>query len=79
MIFNQQVPGSLTNEEFIEEENKLFEEFDDKIVLFDSRHYGEKFRNVYRKANAVEVARLNNVDAKPDDIITLSDIKLYAQ
>ena len=79
VIFNQQVPGSITNEEFIQEANKLFREFNDKIVLFDSRHYGGKFKNIYRKVNDIEAARLNGVDAKTDDVITLSDIRLYAE
>ena len=78
VIFNQQVPGSITNEEFIQEANKLFREFNDKIILFDSRHYGGRFENVYRKLNDIEAALLNGVDAKTDDVITLSDIRRYA-
>ncbi|NQT00465.1 MAG: carbohydrate kinase, partial [Planctomycetes bacterium] len=42
LIVNQQVPGSITNESFIDQANALFEQFTDKIVLLDSRHFGHK-------------------------------------
>jgi len=79
LIFNQQVPGSITNESFIDSANELFEEFSNKIVLLDSRHYGRKFRDIYRKTNDLEAAQLNNVDVKLDDVLTLSDVKKYAE
>ncbi|MBN1817730.1 MAG: HAD family hydrolase [Sedimentisphaerales bacterium] len=79
VIFNQQVPGSIPNDSFIEKANALFVEFQDKIVLFDSRHYGKRFRNVYRKANDIEAARLCRVDAGKDDVITLADVQGYAR
>jgi rfaE bifunctional protein kinase chain/domain len=79
LIFNQQVPNSLNREPFIDGINDLFKAFDDKIVLFDSRHYGDRFAGVYRKANDIEVTRLCGVDAKSDDVITLADLKGYAQ
>jgi len=79
LIFNQQVPGSITNESFIDSANKLFGKFSDKIVLLDSRHYGRKFRDIYRKTNDLEAAQLNNVDVKLDDVLTLSDVKKYAE
>jgi len=79
LIFNQQVPGSITNESFIDQVNALFDEFNEKIVLLDSRDYGHKFKNVYRKTNDLEAAQLNNVDVKRDDIISSADVKKYAQ
>ena len=79
LIFNQQVPGSINNEEFINRSNELFEKYSDKIVLFDSRHYSDKFKNVYRKTNDIEAAQLNGVEAQLDDVIDVSDIKKYAQ
>jgi len=79
LIFNQQVPGSIPNELFIDKVNALFEKFSDKIILFDSRHYGDKFNNVYRKTNDFEAARLNNVDVKADDVLSLADVKKYAR
>lgn len=78
VIFNQQVPGSINNEEFIHQANDLFEEFNDKIVLLDTRHYGAKIKNVYRKTNDIEAARLNEINADPTDVITLNDVKKYA-
>jgi len=78
LIFNQQVPGSITNESFIDSANDLFGKFRDKIVLLDSRHYGCKFSDIYRKTNDLEAAQLNNVDVKLDDVLTLADVKKYA-
>jgi len=78
LIFNQQVPGSITNESFIDSANGLFGKFMDKIVLLDSRHYGSKFRDIYRKTNDLEAAQLNNVEVKLDDVLTLADVKKYA-
>jgi rfaE bifunctional protein kinase chain/domain len=77
LIFNQQVVGSIPNEDFIEKANILFKEFNDKIVIVDSRHYNGRFRNVYRKSNEIETAVLNGVDAKPQDYISFADIKRY--
>jgi rfaE bifunctional protein kinase chain/domain len=79
LIFNQQVPGSITNESFIDSANELFGKFRDKIVLLDSRHYGGKFRDIYRKTNDLEAAQLNNVEVKLDDVLTLADVKKYAE
>lgn len=79
LIFNQQVPNSLTREEFIIKVNELFEVFDDKIILFDSRHYGDRFTKVYRKANDIEVAKLCGADAKPNDVIALADLRNFAK
>jgi len=78
LIFNQQVPGSITNESFIDSSNELFGKFKDKIVLLDSRHYGSKFRDIYRKTNDLEAAQLNNIEVKLDDVLTLADVKKYA-
>jgi len=79
LIFNQQVPVSITNESFIDSANELFGKFSNKIVLLDSRHYGSKFRDIYRKTNDLEAAQLNNVDVKLDDVLTLEDVKKYAE
>jgi len=79
LIVNQQVPGSISNESFIDEANRLFEEFSDRIVLLDSRHYGRKFKHIYRKTNDLEAARLNRVDVRFGDVLGLSDLIGYAQ
>ena len=79
VIFNQQVPGSITNEEFIIQANALFDEFNDRIVLLDSRHYADKFHNVYRKTNDIEAAHLAGADVQAGDVIDPSDLELYAR
>jgi len=79
VIFNQQVPGSLPNESFIEHVNRLFEEYSDKIVLLDSRHYTGKFKNVYRKINQLEAAFLVGMDESPEDNFTPSDLRTFAE
>ena len=78
VIFQQQVPGSMNNEEFIENTDRLFREFDDKIILFDSRHYGNAFNNVYRKINDVEAATLSGANASPGDVITIEKSRHFA-
>ncbi len=78
LIVNQQVPGSITNESFIDRANALFGKYTDKIVLLDSRHFGQKFKNIYRKTNDLEAAQLNNADVKLGDVLTLEDVNKYA-
>jgi rfaE bifunctional protein kinase chain/domain len=77
LIFNQQVTGSITNPDFIDRANELFEKYTDKIVVLDSRHFNTKFRNVYRKANEIETAVLNGLDVNPQDYISFSDIRKH--
>jgi rfaE bifunctional protein kinase chain/domain len=77
LIFNQQVTGSITNKDYIHETNQLFERFNDKIVVLDSRHYNASFRNVYRKANEIEITVLNGLDVNPQDYISISNVKKY--
>jgi rfaE bifunctional protein kinase chain/domain len=79
LIFNQQVPGGITNESFIDGANALFEQFSDKIVLLDSRHYGDKFKHIYRKTNDLEAARLNGVQVDKDDVLRGKDIETYGR
>ena len=79
LIFNQQVPGSLNHEKFIYDVNSILDQFNEKIVLLDTRHYGDKFRNIYRKTNTVEAARLNKIAANVLDQISFEATKSHAQ
>ena len=79
LIVNQQVPGSITNEAFIGEANRLFAEFPDKVVLLDSRHFGEKFKGIYRKTNEREAARLNGVQIGHDETVPADGVRRYAK
>jgi rfaE bifunctional protein kinase chain/domain len=79
LIVNQQVPGSITDESFIERANQLFAEFADKVILLDSRHCGEKFKHVCRKTNAREAARLNGVCVEHHETVPIEDVKKYAE
>lgn len=79
LVVNQQVPGSIPNEAFIERANELFAAFPDKVVLLDSRHYGEKFKYVYRKTNDREAAQLNGAEPVLDAGLTSSQAGMYAQ
>lgn len=79
LIFNQQVPNSLSNEKFIHDANALFDQCDDKIVLLDTRHYGHRFKNIYRKTNAVEAARLNGIAVNLFDQLSLEATKSHGQ
>lgn len=79
LIFNQQVPNSLSNEKFIHHVNALLDQFNEKIVLLDTRHYGHRFKNIYRKTNAVEAARLNGVDVSLFDQLSLEAMKSHGE
>jgi rfaE bifunctional protein kinase chain/domain len=79
LIFNQQVMNSIPDPAFIERANALFDKYNDRIVVLDSRHYNQLFRNVIRKANDVEVAVLNGREVTPQDVIPLADVRRYAQ
>jgi len=79
IIVNQQVPGSITNEDFINQANELFSEHPNRVVLLDSRHYGDKFKHVYRKTNDREAARLNGVEVGREEVLPLADVRGYAQ
>jgi rfaE bifunctional protein kinase chain/domain len=79
LIFNQQIPDSLTRPEFITAANALFAEFKDKTILLDSRHYTDQFRHVHLKLNEIEVARLNGEDVSYQDYIPLSKVEEYGK
>ncbi len=78
VIFNQQVPGSITNAEFIEQANALFREFDDRIVLLDSRNYGDQFTSVLRKINEAEAAGLLNISFNENELISCEQVIQFA-
>ncbi len=59
LIINQQVPGAITNPQFVEELNDLFKKYDDKIILVDSRHYSNQFEHVIFKSNDLEIEALD--------------------
>ena len=77
LIFNQQVAGSINNETFMEKANQLFAKFTDKIVVLDSRHFNNRFSNVYRKTNEKEIAALCGTQVDPRETIPTSDVKKY--
>jgi rfaE bifunctional protein kinase chain/domain len=77
LIFNQQVSESLSRE-FIDGANQLFEQFNDKIVVVDSRHFNAAFRHVYRKVNEAEAAVLSGLDAGSRSPLSIQDVKRYA-
>ncbi|MFZ5518719.1 MAG: bifunctional heptose 7-phosphate kinase/heptose 1-phosphate adenyltransferase [Candidatus Zhuqueibacterota bacterium] len=79
LIFNQQVPGSLARDLFINGVNQLLDEFHDKIVLLDSRHYGRRFKNIVRKTNEVEAACLAGKESHVLDQIPLDETKIHAR
>ncbi len=77
LIFNQQVSGSITHQEFIDEANILFKKFNDKIVVLDSRHFNSSFKNIHRKVNEIEIAILTGQDVKPQDDVSISEVHKY--
>jgi len=79
MIINQQVPGVMDNDDFVAGLNGLLDKYSDKVVLLDSRHYGSKFKNIYRKTNDLEAALLNGANAGLDDVFTREDVMGFAK
>ncbi len=79
LILNQQIPDSICNESFIEKLNALLDKNKDKIALLDSRQYGARFHNVYRKINDLEAARLVGVKLDEKANVPLRDCKDFAQ
>jgi len=79
LIVNQQVPGSIPDESFIDRANALFAEFPEKVVLLDSRHYGRKFKGICRKTNDREAASLNGVEVGLAESLPLEDVRMYAR
>ena len=74
-IFNQQIPGSMGNTEFLERINSLIKKYDSKIVLSDTRFYNNLIKDTCRKLNESEIARLIKMGSASNGKIDLSIIK----
>jgi len=74
LIFNQQVPESISNSRFIEEANMLFGKYDHKTVLLDSRHFTDRFKHVSRKVNEMEMTLLSGKDSDPNTPPSLNKV-----
>jgi rfaE bifunctional protein kinase chain/domain len=79
VILNQQVPNSIRNDSFIESLNQIIAGFPEKLILLDSRHKSEKFKNVILKTNEIEAARLNGVEAGLEDVLSIADVLKFAE
>lgn len=79
LIFNQQVTGSINNEAFIQKANALFAQYNEKIVMLDSRHFNDRFENTFLKANDREIASLNGQLVNPGDNVSIIDVKKYGK
>jgi rfaE bifunctional protein kinase chain/domain len=77
VIFNQQVPGGLSDA-FIDGLNALFAAHPDRVVLCDSRHYGPRFRHVSRKTNDAEAARRGEAAMEPGVHPALPELEAFA-
>lgn len=65
LIFNQQIPDSIIDPEFLVEAQKLFKAYSERPVVVDTRHLKELFTSVYYKANGIEIAMLDGVETDP--------------
>jgi rfaE bifunctional protein kinase chain/domain len=77
VVFNQQVPGSLS-EAFISGLNALLDGHPRAVVVCDSRHYGAGIRSIYRKTNEIEARRLTGITPDPAVHPPLSEIEAFA-
>ena len=83
-IINQQVPGSITNLQFIDDFNNLINDNPEKIFIIDSRHFADKFKNVSYKVNNIEAANLSNFNYDDPNKISKTELieiskKLYSK
>ncbi|MBK7106925.1 MAG: hypothetical protein IPH62_16760 [Ignavibacteriae bacterium] len=78
-VINQQVPGSITNEKFIEGLNEIISENSNKIFLLDSRHFASKFKNVSYKVNNKEALILANQDSIDKKNPNENELELIAE
>jgi rfaE bifunctional protein kinase chain/domain len=79
IILNQQVPGSITNIEFVDGLNKIIKDHPEKIFIVDSRHHAGDFQNVSLKTNEVEAALLTGIKANYTDVFNVNDVKKFAK
>jgi len=70
IIINQQVPGSITNLQFIDDFNDLINDNPEKIFIIDSRHFADKFKNVSYKVNNIEAANLSKFNYEDPEKIS---------
>ncbi len=77
VIVNQQVPGGLSDA-FLDGLNAALDAHPDRVVVFDSRHYGSRVRNIHRKTNEIEAARLSGVVLDPGVHPGLPDVEAFA-
>ncbi len=78
-ILNQQVPGSITNLEFIANLNEIIKDNPEKIFILDSRHFADRFENVSYKVNNLEAAKLNNSNFDDKNLISDNELKEIAK
>jgi rfaE bifunctional protein kinase chain/domain len=78
IIVNQQIPGSLSDT-FIAGLNALLDAYPDRIVVCDTRHYGERFVRIHRKTNDAELCRLNGVRLEAGVPAALVDLERDAR
>jgi rfaE bifunctional protein kinase chain/domain len=77
VIFNQQVPGVLSDA-FIDRLNALFAAHGDRVILCDSRHHGPRFAHASRKTNDAEVARPDGAPLEPGVHPALPELEAFA-
>lgn len=66
-IFNQQLPGSLSDKNFLSECNNLFKQNDDKLIILDSRDYADKIKFVIKKLNECEAAKILGINMQRNE------------
>ena len=74
IIFNQQISNSIPNDSFFTKIDELLVQQPDKIVIYDTRNYGEKLSHIHRKTNATESAKLVGKNYSHDTIIQKEEL-----
>ncbi len=78
VLVNQQLKSGIHSDWMIEEFNKIFSDYPDKLFLIDSRDKNDRFFNAMFKINASEAARLCGVATEISESISVEDLKQFA-
>lgn len=78
LIFNQQIPGTLS-EHFIAQLQELFDRYWSRKILVDSRDYIDRFTAVSYKVNAKEAARVLGEQIADDTVFHRNAVAEFAR
>jgi rfaE bifunctional protein kinase chain/domain len=79
IIINQQVSSGIHTDYFRKRLAEVILQFPEKTFITDSRHFNDYYNGSFRKMNDKEALRLCGHKSNPDQLISLSELTLYAK